>query len=77
MKNVIILEKIGKKEQLPVGIANIIALAKMLEVFNLVDLAKRYNGVISNVDQNKVNGLGLTGIKKYCNYAGQGKMQLD
>ena len=47
------------------GIADTTAPAEMARVSSLVDLADRYNWVISNADLDIIKELGLTSIKKY------------
>ena len=65
MRNVIILKKARKKEMLLEGIADMTAPAKIARVLSLVDLAGRYNWVMSDADLHIAKKLGQTSIKKY------------
>lgn len=65
MKDRIILKKSKEKKKLSENIANIIMLIEVTKVSCLLDLVKRYEYVISNVNINAANKLGLTHIKKY------------
>ena len=65
MKDVIILEKAREEKMLLESIANITALAEVTRVSSPVDLAGRYNWVMSNADLDAAKELGLTDIKKY------------
>ena len=77
MKDMIILEKAREEEMLSEGIADMTAPAEMAQVLSPVDLAGRYNRVMSDADLDVAKKLGLTGIKKYWRCAGQVKMELD
>lgn len=64
IKDVIILEKTGEKEeQLVVG--NAIEQAKVAKMSNSIDLDSKYIWAISNIDIGVTKNLGLIGVKKY------------
>lgn len=71
VKNIIILKKASKIEELSGGIADKIAPAKVAWALTPVDLAWRYKWTINNAHLDEANGLGLTSIKKYWRRAGQ------
>lgn len=65
MKDIVILGKAGKKEELLEDIADIISLTKITQVISLVNFALKYKWVISNSNLKIVKELGLTGVNKY------------
>lgn len=65
MKDVIILKKTRENKMLLDGITNITILAKMAWTLSFINLAWKYNKVVSNTDMNAVKKLGLTRVKKY------------
>ncbi len=52
------------------SIADTTAPAEVARISSLIDLAGRYNWVMSDADLNAAKELGLTGIKKYWRRAG-------
>ena len=64
MKNVIILEKVRKKEMPSKNIANTTALVKIAQISIFIDLARRYNWIINYADVDAAKKLEQTGIKK-------------
>lgn len=65
MKDMIILKKIKKKEELLKNIIDINLLVEVTWVSNLNNLIKRYKWAINNVNTNKSKKLGLTRTNKY------------
>lgn len=66
-----------KKEGLLKFVVGTTALAEVAQPLSLINLAKKYIKIMSNVDLNIVEELGLTSIKKYWKYAKQIKIKLD
>ena len=77
MKDLLILMKTKEEEMLSDDIIDTIAPAEVTLISSLVDLAKRYNWVMSNADLNVAKKQGLTSIKKYERNDGQVKMEQD
>ena len=61
----IILEKAKEEEILSKCIANMTAQAEVAQVLSLIDLLRRFNWAMSNIDLEVAKKRRLTGIKKY------------
>lgn len=65
MKDVIILEKVRKKEKLSESRVDITILLEVAQILSPIDLARRYKYVMSNADIDTAKELGLIEVKKY------------
>lgn len=77
MKDMIMIEKTREKERLFQSIVDSTTLAEVAQTLYLVDVPERYMYAISNVDLDVSMKQGLTGIKNYRKFVGQGEMKLD
>lgn len=73
----IISEKTSEKKILLVSIADTIMSIEVTWPLNPIDFAKRCNWIISNANLDKIQKLGLIGIKKYLKCIGQVEIKLD